>query len=211
MKTIFILIFIFAAIAIGWSFLNKKSSENNPIVVPSENASKNEGPPAGNEASSEKIINSDNFKNLNMKLTSSAFENNKYIPSKYTCDGEDKNPLLFVSGAPKEAKSLVLIVDDPDAPSGDWVHWTVFNIPPDIKEISEDSVPQGAILGRTDFAKSGYGGPCPHSGIHHYQFKIYALNAILNLDASAGKKEIEKAMEGLILAQDLLVGLYKRN
>ena len=146
-----------------------------------------------------------------MKISSSAFENNQYIPSMYTCDGENKNPRLLISDVPEESKSLVLIVDDPDAPSGDWVHWTVFNIAPDTKEISEDSVPQDAVQGKTDFKKSGYGGPCPHTGIHHYQFKLYALNTILNLDSSAGKKDIEKAMSGHIIAQNLIVGLYKRN
>lgn len=212
MKTIFIfiLIFIFAVIAIGWFYPNKKFSENNQTIVPSENVNKNEGLPVGSESSSDKIINSDNFEKNNMKLTSSAFENNQYIPAKYTCDGANVNPPLSIIGTPEEAKSLVLIVDDPDATNGDWTHWTVFNIAPDAKEIKENFVPAGSIEGKTNFRNPGYGGPCPPSGIHHYQFKLYALDAILNLDAAAGKKDIEKAMEGRILAQDLLVGLYKR-
>lgn len=145
-----------------------------------------------------------------MKLTSSAFENSQYIPSKYTCDGVNVNPPLLIVGAPENTKSLVLIVDDPDAMNGDWTHWTIFNVPPDTKEIKEDGASAGAIEGKTDFRNPGYGGPCPSSGIHHYQFKLYALDAILSLDAMASKKDIEKAMEGRILAQDLLVGLYKR-
>lgn len=149
-------------------------------------------------------------KNTNMKLTSSAFENNQYIPSKYTCDGANINPPISIVRVPENAKSLVLIVDDPDATNGDWTHWTIFNVSPDTKEIKEDDAPAGAIEGKTDFRNPGYGGPCPSSGIHHYQFKLYALDTILSLDASADKKDIEKAMEGHILSEDLLVGLYKR-
>ncbi|MEK7165384.1 MAG: YbhB/YbcL family Raf kinase inhibitor-like protein [Patescibacteria group bacterium] len=211
MKTILAIILIFLAVASGVYFLNKKSSRNNILIDQTESERERIDMEAGENVSSVKANNNNNkFKDINMKLTSAAFRNNEYIPSKYTCDGEDKNPPLFISGAPKEAKSLVLIVDDPDAPNGDWVHWTVFNIPPDVKEINENSVPHGAVQGRTDFAKPGYGGPCPHNGIHHYQFKLYAIDAILNLQASAGKKDIEKFMNGHILAEDLLVGLYKR-
>lgn len=145
-----------------------------------------------------------------MKLTSSVFENNQHIPSKYTCDGVNINPPLSIFGTPEEAKSLVLIIDDPDASNGDWVHWAIFNIPPDTEEIKEDGVPVGSIESKTDFRNPGYGGPCPSSGTHHYQFKLYALDMALNLEFSADKKEIEKAMSGHILAQDLLVGLYER-
>lgn len=145
-----------------------------------------------------------------MKLTSPAFGNNQYIPSEYTCDDMNVNPPFLISGVPETAKSMVLIVDDPDAPKGDWVHWIVFNILPGVKEIKKDSAPDSSVQGKTDFRKSEYGGPCPPSGIHHYQFKLYALDTILDLDATAGKKEIEKATDGHILAQDLLVGLYKR-
>ena len=145
-----------------------------------------------------------------MKLSSPAFENNQYIPAKYTCDGGNVNPPLSITGTPEETKSIVLIVDDPDATNGDWVHWTVFNIAPNAKEIKENYAPAGSIEGKTNFRNPGYGGPCPPSGIHHYQFKLYALDAVLNLDATAGKKDIEKAMFGRVLAQDLLVGLYER-
>lgn len=210
MKTIFILILAFTAIAAGLFFINKKSSKDNPAVAPFRNLDEAEKSSDGSGVSSEEMIKNDNLKNINMKLTSSAFENNQYIPAKYTCDGDNVNPPLSITGTPEEAKSLVLIVDDPDATNGDWTHWTVFNIAPDAKAIKENSVPAGSIEGKTNFRNPGYGGPCPPSGIHHYQFKLYALPAVLNLDATAGKKDIEKAMEDRILAQDLLVGLYKR-
>lgn len=148
--------------------------------------------------------------NTNMNLTSSAFQNNGIIPSKYTCDGENINPPLKIFGIPQNTQSLVLIVDDPDSPTGTWVHWTVFNIDPKIQEISENSVPEGAVEGITDFGSIGYGGPCPHSGAHRYFFKLYALDAKLDLLAGSSKKEIEKAMEGHILDKAELIGLYSR-
>ncbi len=146
----------------------------------------------------------------NMKIESSAFRQNEAIPSKYTCDGENVNPPLKFSRVPEDAKSLVLIVDDPDAPSGTWVHWTVWNIAPRTEGIGENDVPQGAVEGLTDFGKPGYGGPCPPSGTHRYFFKVFALDITLDLDSSAKIEELEKAMEGHILAKDELIGLYQR-
>ncbi len=145
-----------------------------------------------------------------MKIISSAFEDKQMIPPKYTCDGENINPPLQISNIPTETQSLALIVDDPDAPSGDWIHWLVWNINPAIKLITEDKSPQGAIQGTNDFNKQNYGGPCPPSGIHHYQFKIYALDTLLNLPSSSRKKDLEKAMENHILDKALIVGLYQR-
>lgn len=145
-----------------------------------------------------------------MKLSSSAFSQNEIIPKKYTCDGENVNPPLSIADIPKETKSLVLIVDDPDAPKGTWVHWTVFNINPEIKEIAENSIPKDGIEGMTDFGRPGYGGPCPPSGIHRYFFKIYSLDTKLDLKANASKKDLEKAMAGHILAKAELIGLYQR-
>ncbi len=145
-----------------------------------------------------------------MKLTSPIFTDNQMIPSKYTCDGENVSPPLEISEVSERAKSLVLIVDDPDAPGGDWVHWTVWNIPLDTKEILEGTIPEGASEGVTDFGKPGYGGPCPPSGTHRYFFKLYAIGADLYLDSLAAKKDIEKAMEGYIIAKAELIGLYKR-
>lgn len=209
MKTFFKLILVIIIIAFIAFIAYKRWSKDNSPALPTVDYKSSEAVFSENFSSLEQNIISDN-KISNMKITSSAFENNQYIPPKYTCDGDNKNPPLSISDIPKEAKSLVLIVDDPDATNGDWIHWTVFNISPDTKEISEDSVPQGAVEGRTNFKKPGYGGPCPPSGIHHYQFKLYALDATLSLDATAGKKDIEQAMSGRIIAQDLLVGLYER-
>ncbi len=145
-----------------------------------------------------------------MKLTSPAFKNNQNIPEKYTCDGENLSPPLFISDIPVGTESLVLIVDDPDAPSGCFVHWTLWNISPQTTEIPEGKIPENAIEGITDFGKPGYGGPCPPSGIHRYFFKIYALDTRLELDSSATKEDIEEVMEGHILEKAELIGLYQR-
>lgn len=146
-----------------------------------------------------------------MEILSSAFSNNDYLPQQYTCDGQDISPPLKFQDVPETARSLVIIVDDPDAPMGDFVHWTVWDINPNVDEIAEDSVPLDGIEGATDFGSSGYGGPCPPSGIHRYHFKLYALDVRLNLDSQAKKHDIESAMQGHILAEALLIGLYERN
>lgn len=145
-----------------------------------------------------------------MKISSPAFGNNEKIPAKFTCDGENLNPPLTISEVPENAKSLVLIADDPDAPGRTFVHWTVWNIPPDTREIAEGAKPAGASEGLTDFGKTGYGGPCPPSGTHRYFFKLYALDTTLQLSQSSQKADIEAAMQGHILAQTELVGLYSR-
>lgn len=146
-----------------------------------------------------------------MEIKSSAFQNNGNIPSKYTCDGRNINPPLQFSDIPVDAESLVLISDDPDAPMGTWVHWTIWNIDPKITEITEDSVPAGTIEGTTSFGETGYGGPCPPSDVHRYFFKLYAMNTKLDLSNSAKKEELEKAMEGHILASAEIIGLYARS
>lgn len=145
-----------------------------------------------------------------MKITSPAFADKQMIPQKYTGDDEDVNPPLQISDPPAGTQGLVLIVDDPDAPSGDWVHWLVWNINPETKLIAENESPQGAAQGTNDFGKQNYGGPCPPSGIHHYQFKIYALDTLLNLPSSSRKKDLEKAMEGHVLDKEMLIGLYQK-
>lgn len=142
-----------------------------------------------------------------MKLISSAFENNGDIPSKYTCQGEDVNPPLEIEDIPENTKTLVLIMDDPDAPMGVWDHWVVWNIKP-INKIEENSSP--GIQGTNDFGKNDYGGPCPPSGKHRYFFKLYALDTELDIDVSAHKKDIEKIMEGHILEKAELIGLYEK-
>lgn len=145
-----------------------------------------------------------------MKVTSPAFKNNSKIPSKYTCDGENINPPLSFSNVPENAKSLALIVDDPDAPMGTWVHWVVFNIDPKIDEVSENNQPKGGIEGITSFGKTGYGGPCPPSGSHRYFFKLYAVSKVLSLASNADKPALEEAMKDNVLDKAEIIGLYSR-
>jgi len=147
---------------------------------------------------------------VNMKLTSPAFTHNLAMPSEYTCDSSDASPPLSISDAPRNAKSLALIMDDPDAPVGTWDHWIVFNIPPSTTEIKKGTEPNG-IAGRNSWGRTGYGGPCPPSGTHRYFFKLYALDTMLNLPQVATKKDLEKSMQGHILAKAELIGSYKRN
>ena len=144
---------------------------------------------------------------LVMKLKSPDFENNAFIPKKFTCIGEDINPTLIIENIPKEAKTLALIFDDPDAPMGTWVHWVVFDIPV-VLRIEEDSIP--GKQGINNFGRLNYGGPCPPSGTHRYFFKVYALDAELNLEEGITKIELEKAMAGHILAKAELIGLFKK-
>ena len=143
-----------------------------------------------------------------LSITSPAFENDSDIPEKFSCDGANINPELVFEGVPSDAVSLVLIVDDPDAPGGTWVHWTVWNIDPSTASVPENSVPAGSVEGTTDLGVPGYGGPCPPSGTHRYFFKLYALDIALDLDASAIVSDIEAAIEGHILASAELIGLY---
>ncbi len=145
-----------------------------------------------------------------LTIASPAFRQNEFIPAKYTCDGADVNPPLRIEGVPPEAKSLALIVDDPDAPRGTWVHWLVWNIDPKTGEIRENAVPAGAKQGMNDFRKPDYGGPCPPPGTHRYFFKLYVLDAVLDLGPAATKAALERAMKGHILAQAEIIGLYKR-
>ena len=144
-----------------------------------------------------------------MNIESIIFKNNERIPAQYTCDGSNINPSLTISGVPAEAKSLALIMNDPDSPTGTWVHWTVWNMDPMLKTIDENTVPKG-VEGKTSFGASGYGGPCPGSGEHHYHFKLYALDTILDLPAGSTLQVLETAMKGHTLAFAELIGLYKR-
>lgn len=153
----------------------------------------------------QKIINQ-----TNMKIFSPAFQNNETIPARYTCDGENINPPLYFEEVPEETKSLVLIVDDPDAPMGNFLHWLIFNIPAETKLIKENSVPDGAKLGKNDFGKLNYGGPCPPYGIHRYYFRLFALDINLDLTEGASREAVLEAMRNHILAESYLVGLYKR-
>jgi len=144
-----------------------------------------------------------------MKITSSAFQEGGNIPSKFSCDGADASPSLQIADVPSPAKSLVLIIDEPDAPSGLFTHWTAWNISPQTSTIAEGSPPKG-VQGTNDFGKSGYGGPCPPSGTHRYYFKIFALDRELDLPSGAKRGQLDAAMKGHVIAQGELMGRYSR-
>ena len=150
-----------------------------------------------------------------IKLTSTSFKESEPIPRQYTCDGVNVSPPLEWSGLPKTAKTLAIIADDPDAPAGTWVHWVLYNLRSDNIGMVEnlpatDELKAGGFQGKNDFGKIGYGGPCPPSGTHHYFFNIYALDSELPLKAGATKAEVEKAMEGHVVAQGKLIGTYRK-
>ena len=147
-----------------------------------------------------------------LTITSTAFAAGKPVPRKYTGDGEDRSPPLTWSGVPAAAKELALIVDDPDAPSDEpWVHWVICKIPPDAKGLAEGD-PAGALQGKNSFGNVGYGGPSPPQGhgTHHYHFKLYALDAALDVQPGLDKKALLSAMSGHIIAQGELMGTYER-
>jgi Raf kinase inhibitor-like YbhB/YbcL family protein len=149
-----------------------------------------------------------------MKITSTAFKENGIIPSRYTCEGEEINPPLHIDDVPSNAKSLVLIMDDPDVPKslradGMWDHWILFNILPSVQNIEENTTPV-CKSGRTTSGHTRYEGPCPPDREHRYFFKLYALDIMINLATGATKKEVETAMSGHILAQCQLIGLYEK-
>ena len=143
-----------------------------------------------------------------MKITSSSFKSGGNIPAKFSREGANNNPPLQIEGAPSTAKSLVLIVDDPDAPGGLFTHWLVWNIDPKTTVIAEHSTPKGAVEGTNDFPNAGYGGPQPPSGTHRYYFKIFALDQTPQLSAGAKRRELDKAMNGHVIAQGQLMGRY---
>lgn len=151
-----------------------------------------------------------------LDVTSSAFQHQGTIPRVNTCDGEDVSPPLRWSEPARPAVSFAVISDDPDAPVGTWVHWVLFNLPAETRELVENAegasgLPAGALQGVTDFRRLGYGGPCPPPGKpHRYFFKVYALDRTLDLDAGATKADVERAMRGCILDQGELVGRYGR-
>ncbi len=142
-----------------------------------------------------------------MEISSFDFEHEGYIPAKFTCDGEDISPSLIIEDIPDGTKRLAIIVEDPDAPAGIWVHWIIFNI--HVTDVIEEGDSPGT-LGINDFRKLKYGGPCPPSGMHRYFFKLYALDKKLDLEEGCRKKDLIKAMDGHILAKAELIGLYQR-
>lgn len=151
-----------------------------------------------------------------LRISSPAFSAGESIPKKFTCDGPDVSPKLSWGDPPAKAQSFTLIMDDPDAPAGTWVHWVLYDVPADAKELPEavpkqEQLANGARQGRNDFAKIGHGGPCPPPGkSHRYFFNLYALDTKLNLKAGATKADVERAMKGHILAQAELMGRYGR-
>ena len=156
---------------------------------------------------------------MTLQLTSTAFTHDGAIPKKHTCQGQDVSPALKWEGVPPEAKSLALIVDDPDAPDPKapkmtYVHWVLFNLPPDSKGLPEgvrsSQLPSGTGEGRNDWRRTGYGGPCPPIGRHRYFFKLYALDTIFEGLDNPTKKDVEKAMKGHVVGQTELVGTYQK-
>lgn len=151
-----------------------------------------------------------------LQLTSKAFHDGQPIPKKYTCSGQDVSPELAWTGAPAETKSMALIVDDPDAPAGVWVHWVIYDLPTGTRELPEGmpkdrELGDGARQGKNDFGKIGYGGPCPPSGpAHRYFFKLYALREKAGLSAGATKADLERAMKGKVIEQATLTGKFGR-
>jgi len=157
---------------------------------------------------------------MTLSIQSKSFEHNALIPGRFTCDGQDISPPLDWSGIPPEAKSLALIVDDPDAPDPaapkmTWVHWVLYNIPVDAHGLEENSVaaalPAGTKEGINDWGRKGYGGPCPPIGKHRYFFKLYALDTVLAGLQEPTKAQVEEAFKGHILAEAQLVGTYERS
>jgi len=153
--------------------------------------------------------------NMAINVTSTAFKEGQPIPKQYTCDGINISPPLEWSGVPKNAKTIAIICDDPDAPAGTWVHWVLYNLPADKIGLIEntpatETLSGGGMQGTNDFKKIGYGGPCPPSGTHRYFFKVYALESELSLKPGATKADVEKGMEGHIVSQGQLMGTYKR-
>jgi Raf kinase inhibitor-like YbhB/YbcL family protein len=153
---------------------------------------------------------------MNFQLTSSAFHDGQMIPATYSGDGADYSPPLAWTGQPQATVSLALICDDPDAPRGTWVHWVLFNLPGDARELPEHTPPDGKLAngaqqGKNDFGKLGYSGPAPPRGKpHRYFFKLYALDANLKLPAGATKDQLLKAIQGHVLAETRLMGKYQR-
>jgi Raf kinase inhibitor-like YbhB/YbcL family protein len=153
---------------------------------------------------------------MEIQVTSTAFKEGEMIPRKYTCRGENISPQIAWSNIPEGTKSFLLIADDPDAPMGTWVHWVVYNIPANFSELKErfpedSKFPDGIMQGITDFGTTGYGGPCPPSGIHRYYFKLYAIDIILDVKPRLTKQEVLNEIEGHILAKGQLMGKFRKN
>ncbi len=145
-----------------------------------------------------------------MYIISPAFEDGGRVPPKYTCDGDDVNPELRFGDVPGDTVSLVVIIDDPQSPSGNWLHWSVWNIDPATRILPEDTVPKGAVEGETDFSEIGYGGPCPSYGEHEYRFMVFALDVTLDLPRGTQRHILERAIEGHVIASATIMAKYQR-
>ena len=146
-----------------------------------------------------------------MTITSPAFTTNGIIPPPHTCEGANTNPPLVIADAPKTAITLALVVEDPDSPSGLWQHWLMWDVAPDTQAIEPGQTPTGAMQGMNDFGRQGYGGPCPAIGVHHYVFRLYALDTKLMLGPTANRRAFYQAIRGHILAAAELVGQFGHN
>lgn len=185
-SVILIGIFVFFFVVAGLVFFSKISTEEKKLV------------------SKQKISKKALF------LASPAFDENGFIPEKYTCDGENINPPFVIKNIPSETKSLAIVVNDPDAPSGNFIHWVIWNINPQESKIQEGILPNGAVEGVNDFGNIGYGGPCPPDGVHHYQFRLFALSKKLSLSRGASKKQFENFARDSIIQSFTLTAKYKR-
>ncbi len=186
----------------------------------SDQTNQNKQTDQSDQASQNEAAKKNQEKIMTMRLTSPAFEHNGEIPSMHTCDGKDIAPPLVWSDVPEEARSLVLIVDDPDAPDPKaprmtWVHWVLYNIPASADSLPEAAktgdLPEGTMEGRNDWKRTGYGGPCPPIGRHRYFHKLYALDTVLPDMKEPAKAKLEEAMKDHILAQTELIGTYERS
>ena len=149
-------------------------------------------------------------KEATMNLSSPDFSEGGNIPERFTCEGKDMSPTLKIDGVPSEAKSLVVIVDDHDAPAGNFTHWLMWNVAPDLTEIVANRLPSQVVQGVNDFGKSKYSGPCPPSGIHRYYFKLYALDTKLTLPPTSKRKVVDSAIKGHVIAEATLMGKYAK-
>ena len=150
-----------------------------------------------------------------MILSSTAFADGEAVPQRYTCDGQDVSPPLAWRDAPAGTQTFALVVDDPDAPKGTWVHWVVFNLPASVSRLPENAsgpgaLPAGATEGINGWGRPGYGGPCPPSGTHRYYFRLFALDGALDLGPDATSADVARAREGHVLAEATLMGRYTR-
>ncbi len=201
-------------------FTGCSSSPSTQVAATSQEETLAEkiSPTAGSEeavtlAPESEIIPDEGEKMMAMDLSSAAFEEGSEIPEKYTCEGADLSPPLSWSGVPEGTKSLALIVDDPDAPAGTWVHWVIFNISPDLTGLAEGASGVG-VEGQNDFKKTSYGGPCPPAGSpHRYFFKLYALDTTLDLEEGITAKQLMETIRGQTdhtLGEAELMGTYQR-